>query len=354
MIAGRRTTEGDPLLPSRLAFATEPVEMAHRAKLFFDAKESVPTDTAGLRNRPAHATSGFVVREPAPLAEPVTSINVTAFRLYLACPYRFYLSQVLKLRVCHDEAEELGPDTFGTLLHEVLKRFGTGDVRHASDAGQIREFLFGELGTYVSAHYGPARMPALEVQLEQLRRRLAAFADWQAQWVAAGWRIRHVETDGGESKPTLSISARIKMALRGRIDRIDERDGEFAIFDYKTGDKAKTPADTHCKGSEWVDLQLPLYRHIARTLGIDDRVQLGYIVLPKDVTEVGRRMAEWNASDLDSADRCAVAVAKAVYKQEFWPPRYPAPDMLSDFAWICQDDALRRQLEEQPRTEETA
>ena len=224
------------MLPSRLAFATEPVEMARRAHRFFDAKESTP-GTANARCRSARATSGFVVRRPVRLAEPVTSINVTAFRLYLACPFRFYLSQVLKLRVSHDEAEELGPDTFGTLLHEVLKKFGTGAARHASDPGQIREFLFHELAAYVATHYGPVRMPALEVQLEQLRRRLAAFADWQAQWVAAGWRIRHVETDGGESKPTLSINAKTKMALRGRIDRIDERDGEFAIFDYKTGDQ---------------------------------------------------------------------------------------------------------------------
>ncbi len=65
-------------------------------------------------------------------------------------------------------------------------------------------------------------------------------------------------------------------------------------------------------------------------------------------------MAEWNTSDLDSADTCAKAVAKDVYEQHFWPPRYPAPVMLSDFAWICQDDALRRQLERQPRPEEMA
>ena len=354
LIAGRRTTAGDPLLPSRLAFATEPVEMARRAKLFFDAKEAAPSESERPRIRPARVSSGFVVREPAPLAEPVTSMNVTAFRLYLACPYRFYLSQVLKLRVCHDEVEELGPDTFGTLLHEVLKRFGTGEVCHANDSGQIREFLFDELSEYVATHYGPERMPALEVQLEQLRRRLAAFADWQAKWVDAGWRIRHIETDGGESQARLRITDKVDMTLRGRIDRIDERNGEFAIFDYKTGDKAKTPAETHCKGGEWVDLQLPLYRHIARTLGIRDRVQLGYILLPKDVAEVGSRMAEWNTSDLDSADTCAKAVAKDVYEQHFWPPRYPAPVMLSDFAWICQDDALRRQLERQPRTEDMA
>ena len=118
--------------------------------------------------------------------------------------------------------------------------------------------------------------------------------------------------------------------------------------------KAKTPARRTAKGSKWVDLQLPLYRHIARTLGISERVQLGYIVLPKEVTEVGAQMAAWDANELDSADQCAVAVAKAVYEQEFWPPRYPAPDMLSDFAWICQDDALRRQLEDLPPTEPPA
>ena len=111
-----------------------------------------------------------------------------------------------------------------------------------------------------------------------------------------------METSGGEQPACLDLGGGVSMTLRGRIDRIDHRDGQWAILDYKTGDTAKTPQETHLKSKEWVDLQLPLYIKLAQTLGIEGPLQLGYIVLPKDVAKVGVLMADWDDTMLAAAD----------------------------------------------------
>ena len=88
------------------------------------------------------------------------------------------------------------------------------------------------------------------------------------------------------------------MFLRGRIDRIDvqESSGKRMIFDYKTSDTAKSPEKAHRKKSgEWIDLQLPLYRHLVADLGIEGPVELAYIILPKDISRVGHHAGRMDA-----------------------------------------------------------
>jgi RecB family exonuclease len=354
LIAGRQTADGDPLTPSRLAFATDPETAARRALEFFRADESAEPNRHVVRAARGADKSGFVVRRPARLERPVTTIGVTAFRSYLACPYRFYLRHVLQLDSMDDAAEELGPDTFGTLLHEVLRQFGNDPIRAEADPDKIRRFLHHALNRYVTANYGTNHLPALAVQIVQAQTRLDAFADWQADRTKEGWEIKHVETSGGAQPACLNLDGGVSITLRGRIDRIDHRDGHWAILDYKTGDSAKTPQETHLKSKEWVDLQLPLYIKLAQTLDIEGPMQLGYIVLPKDVAKVGALMADWDDTMLAAADQRAIEVAQSIYNQEFWPPKDRTPDILTEYAAICQDQAFRRNLEDDTRRETIA
>lgn len=178
------------------------------------------------------------------------------------------------------------------------------------------------------------------VQVEQLRRRLAALAQWQADWAAQGWRIEHVEVSPADGKAFLVVDGQ-PMFLRGRIDRIDvqESSGKRMIFDYKTSDGAKSPEKAHRKRSgEWTDLQLPLYRHLVAHLGIVGPVELAYINLPKDISHVGHQPAEWTQEDFDDADSAAADVIRRVRAEEFWPPANPPPAFSEEFAAICQDD----------------
>ena len=114
--------------------------------------------------------------------------------------------------------------------------------------------------------------------------------------------------------------------------------GDLRLQDFRFPQK---PDNAHFTAGNWVDLQLPLYRWLAGSLGVVEPVRLGYIVLPKDVTKVGSLFAELERQQLAEADAEAVRVATAIRNEEFWPPAWPAPRTLTDYATICQDHAFR-------------
>ena len=132
------------------------------------------------------------------------------------------------------------------------------------------------------------------------------------------------------------------MFLRGRIDRIDvqESSGKRMIFDYKTSDAGQVAGKAHRKKSgEWIDLQLPLYRHLVAAPGDRGPCGTGLHHLPKDISRVGAPAGRLDARKISkSADRAAAEVIRRVRAEEFWPPANPPPAFSEDFAAICQDD----------------
>lgn len=348
LIAGRHGVDHTPLAPSRLAFATDVETMARRAREFF--RERDDEDAPGRPILPlSEVESAVVVPRPRPLKHPITHINVTAFRTYLECPYRFYLRHVLQLNSVADEVEELDAAAFGTLLHRVLTRFGRGKLATSRDPVTINRFLQQSLQDLAAEEYGTAHLPAVHVQLAQARQRLEAFAQWQAQRAADGWEIVHTEIAGDKEKPaSLELGNNRSIVLHGRIDRIDRRRGKWAILDYKTGDTARSPQETHRKADQWIDLQLPLYVKLASSLGIEDTPELGYILLPKEIEKVGLKLAEWDDAMLADAHAKAVEVAQAIVAEEFWPPAQLRSNVVSDYASICQEHAFRPHLEGDP------
>ncbi len=350
LIAGRRDTEGSPLLPSRLLFAEEPDVVAKRVKRFFQVEErATPVVFPGT----FHATRKEAAFKPPEVRRPLTpvrSMRVTEFKDYLACPYRYYLKHRLKLNVLHDHDEELDAAKFGNVLHEVLRRFGIGDARNATDRNEIAAFLDEQLDNIAAEIYGENPRAVVAIQMEQLRYRLGSFATWQADWVSQGNRIRFTELNLNDDKtdafhPYLDLDDGRRMNLRGRIDRIDVNPatGRGWIFDYKSSDAVKKPEKAHFLKGKWVDLQLPLYRHVIRQSRemfpeVRDWV-VGYIILPKDVSETGVLEAKWGESDFEAAMETARSVVRDVWDEKF-DPEYRAktpPPFTEIFSAICLD-----------------
>lgn len=342
LITGRRTGAGDPLTPSRLAFATDPDTAARRVKHFADTGASATGIGLPPGLKPIESSAFVLPREPdVSDLPPITKLSVTDFARYINCPYRFYLSRVLKLRRIDDAAQELDGLSFGNLAHSVLDDFGRSDDASATHAPRIVGVLNALLDDRVKRKLGSKPLPAVRVQVAMLRERLAAFARFQANWAADGWRIEHTERRfDKDSAASITIDGEAT-TLTGRIDRIDrhESTGTVAVFDYKTSDSGDGPDKTHRKRDSWVDLQLPLYRHLARSMGIEPPVKLGYIVLPRDAKKSGASFADWSDDDLKSADDKVHDVIRDVRAKKFWPPA-PGSPAFDDFADICGVDQL--------------
>ncbi len=369
LIVAKRDTQSNPMPPSRLLFATDEETIALRAKRFFSslAPTVKPHPLIHVESSVAKATNTSDARQltldldrdstlskieargsletprPVPLAAPINAMSVTSFKEYLACPYRFYLKRVLRLEAIDDAATELDASGFGTLLHDVLESFGQNEnAREWKDSEKVLALLHANLNDLVRKRHGEHPLPAVRVQVEQIRHRLKSFAVWQADWVARGWRIKYTETNQFRETPYLDVDGE-RMYLRARLDRVDyhAKKNEWYILDYKSGEAGETPDQIHRYNEKWHDLQLPLYRELARFLGVVGKVHLGYILIPKDVGRIGLAPAEWSESDLAQALQTAREVVRKVRRQEFWPPTAEPPDFSDEFAAICQDRVIK-------------
>ena len=257
---------------------------------------------------------------------------MTAFKAVLADPYRFALERLLKLGRLDDTAREMDALLFGNLGHDVLHQFGQSSVVHDPDIRKLRGALDDLLDTRVRECFGARAAPAVGVQREQLRARLRAFAAWHSGWLEKGWRVAALEVSPGEGVPFEVDGTAI--LLRGRIDRIDHHaaSGRWALLDYKTSEKADPPEKVHRRGPKgartWQDLQLPLYRHLlagiegpdgSPLVPVEERqaVDLGYVLLPRNLEDVGASMANWTEEDLAVADETACQVVRLLREGVF-------------------------------------
>jgi ATP-dependent helicase/nuclease subunit B len=288
-VSGRRAHSGDPLRPSRILFQRPADEVVERMGRF------VRTG-ATLRSRSGSESEKLQLpRDEDHLAEwTLESLSVTDFKLYLSSPYEYYLKRVLRLESLDDRKRELDAALFGNLAHEVLERFGRNEkVRRSLEPEVIERFLHGELRELARELLGARPLPAVRLQLLQLERRLSGFAEHQVRKRAEGWRIHAVEWAPAAGGVELEVDGE-PVTIRGRIDRIDHRpeSGEFALWDYKTGDKTGKPAGAHYGKAGWKDLQLPLYCLLAEELYRDALggglpQHYGYIRLGKDHEHTG-------------------------------------------------------------------
>ncbi len=347
VLVGQSAASGDPLRPSSLLFLCEESELPARVQQLFG-------EPAAPEPEPRWEPGWWFT----PPAEPMKrSIRVTAFADYLACPFRFYLRFGLRMEPWVPASSEMDARVFGTLMHGVLESFAREESkRSCGSAAEIRRYVLAGLDEAVSLRFGSSLSLSLLVQIEAARRRLAAFANEQARQYAEGWRIRHVETSFEEllGEP-FAIDG---WTIGGKIDRIDHHpSGRWRVLDYKTSDKAATPAEKHLgsvrstdwlpeyaqcavaglRGSKerrWTSLQLPLYRHVLAATGIPpESISCAYLNLPKAVADT--RVLEWEAYGPDiaeSADACARGVLADIARGKFWPPNSrPEFDAFADF-----------------------
>lgn len=336
LVCARAGADGDPLLPSRLLFATDDRTVLERVWRFVDPKREPRPSLKLVSRLVPGGLSGF---EFLPMGdeEPRDSMRVTSFRTFLESPYLFYLRDVLCLQEFEPRPPELDRMQFGVLIHDVLQAWGESDRRDSTDQKAIRSVLRDGLATLAQERFGPNPAVAVALQVEIAAARLDAFAVWQAGRRESGWRVEQVEwKPKGLRVPLPGLP--FEFHIRGKIDRIDRHDdGSVAILDYKTGDNGDTPEKTHGGRDKWRDLQLPLYRHLAAEIGLPsdpEKLWLGYVNLPRKAAGEYFLKAGWELDVLDNADAKAREVATRVRERDF-AHLGPKPPTDGAFAALC-------------------
>ena len=344
LIVGRNDQSGEPKKPSRLLFADSADNAALRARAFFTFTSDDETalwlgDAKSLKTQQE-------LEIPYPICDEIpTRLSVTKFKEYLKCPYRFYLNIVMRLRPATDDWRELTGGTFGDLAHNVLEAFAESEHKESTNAETIFKFLSAELDVQANQIFIGSNLPAVKLQIEQLRARLEVFAQRQAEHRKSGWQIVSTEELLAHD---LEVDGEI-FTITGKIDRVDrhEETRQVAIWDYKTSDKGDGPNKAHIKAKKWKDLQLPLYRHLVKEVDVVkndnlDTIKLGYVLLSRDLDDIRFEEADFEQDMLREADELVFDCIRKIRKGIFWPPTDPPPEFSEDLAAICQDEAFEK------------
>ncbi|MDF2376119.1 MAG: PD-(D/E)XK nuclease family protein [Verrucomicrobiales bacterium] len=349
LLFGRQSESGDPLRPSRLLFQCSDEELPERTLQFFGGEAPA--------SQPLPWTLPWKL-EPKALpddAKIFQRLSVTQFSSYLACPFRFYLQHGLRMKEIDPEKSEMDARDFGNLIHKALDRFARDPEASVSpEENVIRASLENEVDAILFQRYGSQLSTPVLIQREAARRRLAWWAEIEAQERADGWRILEPETSISTGDPPFSLAG---LPISGRIDRIEEhKDGRLRVFDFKTHAvydagkyRNKTVSEYHIapikrteeaesfpewslvenedgKAARWVDLQIPIYL-IALAKRFPDREMVaGHIALGPTRAEIVLDL--WKGLDaelLASAKSCAEGVIEAVRGRKFWPPAERLP-----------------------------
>lgn len=335
LLCTRTNEKGEPQLPSRLLLAARPEQTAARIEKLFCELE--PAD-AKLRWETEDAS-----RWRVPAAEAPEVLSATSFGDYLACPFRYYLKHVHRMRSIEPERIEWNARDFGTIIHNTLESWGRDETaRQLCKADEISDWLNESLDQQVESTFNQRIPLAVRIQLDTMRQRLEWFAQAQEELATEGWIVDEVEQKFPIPIGTTGISAKID-----RIDRHRET-GQMRIIDYKTGGKTDSAASSHRTKQNarsrlpehiteqdpplytrrdakkeiaylWKDLQLPLY-----ALAVHHRYQVlatpCYFKLGETRNDVQlQAWDDFDEVDLHAAEACAQWVCERIAAKRFWP-----------------------------------
>ena len=172
----------------------------------------------------------------------VKGISPSALGAYIRCPLDFHFRYVLGMKEEDDVGDELGSNVLGTAVHEAMQAVCTpligkllqpDDLRRAAGLlpDLLRERILAQR-PHASLDGGHARLQWI-MATEAMSRALYIDADD----LAAGTEMEYIalEQDFTMELPSARHALGISVLLRGRVDRIELRDGIHRIMDIKTG-----------------------------------------------------------------------------------------------------------------------
>lgn len=169
-----------------------------------------------------------------------SGFSPSALTAYIRNPLGFYKKYILGIGESKEVEEIVAANTLGTVIHNTLEEFYkplTNTVLTKIHIDEMSAKIDEEVHRQFQAVYQNASLNEGKnlIIFEIAKRYLSNFLNKEKQFVNAHeLKILQIENDHNERVldiPELSFIVK----LRGKVDRVDQVDGEVRIVDYKTG-----------------------------------------------------------------------------------------------------------------------
>lgn len=224
---------------------------------------------------------------PAPPVPPESAperISISAYNSLVACPYQFYVRHILRLNELDEVQKGVEKRDYGELVHEILRRFHERYQRASEHPVHDLEAALRHISEGVFADLVERDFSA-RAWLARWLRTLPGYIEWQLENENEGWHYDRAESD---------FDVQLKgVKLRGRVDRLDLREQEARVIDYKTQSEQLLRNKLKEAGE---DVQLACYAFASNAQDAAfvslENEKPKFVLPPHDLAQLAQRNAE--------------------------------------------------------------
>lgn len=205
--------------------------------------------------------------------------SISSFELYQKCKYKYFLTYVLGLRT--EDKKELAPNTIGSIFHKLLEELikTKGKEYYVASRNEIENIVSSDFDKLLKHYPNDSKLIDLSkhalIDTFLLTSKFFNVMENDTEYIPSKTEFMFKDFNIAESN-------NYKLNLKGFIDRIDEKDDNFRILDYKTHGNSLSPIAVD-KG---LQLQLLTYAYVYRKLSAKQAGGAYYVQLsPKINTE---------------------------------------------------------------------
>jgi hypothetical protein len=182
--------------------------------------------------------SESVMQRLKTLAE--TGFSPTSLAAYIRNPIDFYFKQILKINQIEEVEETVAANTLGTIIHKVLETLYKPFIDQFLTAAHVEQALTlfqAEVLVQFEAIYkkGDLKKGQNLLAFEVAKRNVYNFLQMELANILAGDTVKILALEQNHTASLINAKLPFPVLIKGNVDRIELRNGQIRIIDYKTG-----------------------------------------------------------------------------------------------------------------------
>lgn len=164
----------------------------------------------------------------------------SALTTYIRNPLDFYFQRILRLNEFEEVEETVAANTMGTIVHDTLEKFYKplqGEILSVQNILEMKKRIHEEVTFQFKETFkgGTFSKGKNLIIFEVVKRYISNFLDREITDVEAGNIIKIIKIEANLTLEVPIPELDFPVKINGKVDRVDEYNGQLRIIDYKTG-----------------------------------------------------------------------------------------------------------------------